>query len=562
MEEEKAKPLFMKAFKKAAKVVTKKEDVNLESLNTLLEKDNLTQSDLNQALHWVVKRLENFRNRWEKEEVRINKYEKIIALLIAKGADINSGDKHGYTPLESAVYGQNSELVKLLVKYQTDINAVVDKETGATVLHIAATRESILVTKALIEEGRANVNATDAMGRTPLHAAVLQLAKVVGGGPETISVIHMIRLLLDQGAEQISDKEGKWPHELIPKIMRQSERDDLLQYFMKNMGELIEKKTEEAKSPSRYLGTLGKDVVQLVTGRLSKGEQHSLLKANKEISRYVSQAPKSFRQEAMDSKLRQAAHDGKKAEVESCLEKGAKVNARNLDTPLTAAVKGGNKEVVTLLISSGATIDFTNDDGDTALDIAARSGKKDIVELLLKSGAKIDVGRKDGKTALFLAVEAGKGDVVEPLVAAGAKVDASFKYAVEHQHERVIDALLKNHLDAFSRLTDKTLEKTIVKHFRDITKELNRLPDVRLIEDFVKAINADKNSPGSKAKHTAFLRLINNECRGLLPFINVSRENFLKRSLSVPNIKILQSPDEPSDSNARNPSTPRAPGKH
>uniref|UniRef100_A0A1X7T4P7 Uncharacterized protein n=1 Tax=Amphimedon queenslandica TaxID=400682 RepID=A0A1X7T4P7_AMPQE len=57
------------------------------------------------------------------------------------------------------------------------------------------------------------------------------------------------------------------------------------------------------------------------------------------------------------------------------------------DTALIEAARGGNSDVVELLLKKGADPSHSNYRGDTALIEAARGGNCDVVELLLKKGA-------------------------------------------------------------------------------------------------------------------------------------------------------------------------------
>ncbi|HJM68373.1 MAG TPA: ankyrin repeat domain-containing protein [Candidatus Babeliales bacterium] len=71
-----------------------------------------------------------------------------------------------------------------------------------------------------------------------------------------------------------------------------------------------------------------------------------------------------------------------------------------LDTPLTMAVKFGNKEIVETLIKAGADLDVKNMLDHSALTVAVNVGDKEIVEALIKAGADLDVKDGHGDTAL------------------------------------------------------------------------------------------------------------------------------------------------------------------
>jgi ankyrin repeat protein len=93
---------------------------------------------------------------------------KMIGYLIEKGANVNSADEFGYTPL--MLLFSNSEKfpfdsIKLLIKKGADVNA--RKLDGQSILHIliAAKSSNFEAIRFLVENG-ANVNSKDQAGRT------------------------------------------------------------------------------------------------------------------------------------------------------------------------------------------------------------------------------------------------------------------------------------------------------------------------------------------------------------------------------------------------------------
>lgn len=98
---------------------------------------------------------------------------KIVELLIAKGADVNSENRYdGITPLHLAVDKNNKEMVELLIAKGADINA--KNKYGDTALY-GANKE---VTELLIAKG-ANINATNNYGDTLLHYASKEVAELL-----------------------------------------------------------------------------------------------------------------------------------------------------------------------------------------------------------------------------------------------------------------------------------------------------------------------------------------------------------------------------------------------
>jgi ankyrin repeat protein len=112
--------------------------------------------------------------------------------------------------------------------------------------------------------------------------------------------------------------------------------------------------------------------------------------------------------------------------IQALLEKGADVNARNIDgdTPLLMAVADENRDVIELLLDHGARADAAANGGYTVLTNAVQCNTSlGVLDLLLDHGAKIDAQDQFGCTALICAVDGGKVAVVKTLIARHAHVN-------------------------------------------------------------------------------------------------------------------------------------------
>jgi len=84
-----------------------------------------------------------------------------------------------------------------------------------------------------------------------------------------------------------------------------------------------------------------------------------------------------------------------------------------LNEPLVSACSEGDLAQAQWLLARGASADaYGVDFAETALIAACRSGHREIVSLLLRSGANAGLQDTQGKTALQRAREAGHDDVV------------------------------------------------------------------------------------------------------------------------------------------------------
>src|SRR5207248_2447210 len=136
-----------------------------------------------------------------------------------------------------------------------------------------------------------------------------------------------------------------------------------------------------------------------------------------------------------DSPLTAAASEGQLKIADLLLAHGAKVNARTRSgiLPLIAAAKEYRNDMVQFLISKGADLEARDLEGCTALFYAAYNSNNEdangasvpTVKILLAKGAKVNVKDGEGSTPLALAAKKGEAEIVQMLIAAGAEITAT-----------------------------------------------------------------------------------------------------------------------------------------
>ena len=78
----------------------------------------------------------------------------MAALLVKRGADVSAKDRHGWTPLHDAAFGNASDAAALLIERGADINNRDDK--GRTPLALAEKKDAQAVSALLRELQKEN----------------------------------------------------------------------------------------------------------------------------------------------------------------------------------------------------------------------------------------------------------------------------------------------------------------------------------------------------------------------------------------------------------------------
>jgi ankyrin repeat protein len=105
-----------------------------------------------------------------------------------------------------AVAFNKMDILKMLIEKGADVNANVNESDP---ILSAAGRQSIDFVKILIK-ARANINASDEFGNSPIHSAVKNM--IYGEEPEKKLAMSVIKILIDAGADvNLKNKQGDTP---------------------------------------------------------------------------------------------------------------------------------------------------------------------------------------------------------------------------------------------------------------------------------------------------------------------------------------------------------------
>jgi len=152
---------------------------------------------------------------------------KIVELLLNQGANIEIVDRYGRTPLYSATnsYGV-TDIVKLLLEKGADVN--VHDVLGYTPLHWSIVTRRIDMAELLVANN-ANVNAVDDDGRNVLH--IIAKGENLTRGEPIEQLSQLVELLIKKGADiHHKDNNGSTPID-IANVQGISERIELFKKF-------------------------------------------------------------------------------------------------------------------------------------------------------------------------------------------------------------------------------------------------------------------------------------------------------------------------------------------
>lgn len=318
-----------------------------------------------------------------------------ISRLIKKGANIETKDQSGRTPLIIASTHNEKFIIDLFLKEGADINATdIHGNTALIISTIANNTESVN----LLIERKANLEAKN---EDPTNKTER---------PEAEDIIP------DDGYRSLGCDYGNTALMMAAKLNHINIVNILLE-----AGANIE--TQDLKGNTLLLIAAENSRTELMTILLAKN-------ANIENKNYDD-----------NTALIAAAHNKHKECLELLIAKGANLEVENIfgKTPLINAAKNNNTEVITLLLEKEANIENRGSLGITALFMAAAHNSTESLELLIDKGANLEAPaiRSEakeiderfnnwiGKTPLLIAAQYNNINIFKTLLKAGADIRCS-----------------------------------------------------------------------------------------------------------------------------------------
>jgi len=336
---------------------------------------------------------------------------KAVRRLLKKGANADSPNKNGLTPLHIAVILQNRELLETLIENNANVNALstCHGHEGQTALHILAKPsgssnhdnwDDIAIAKFLLQHGaNPNIRAVDGVWPERTDVTPLTLAYEVGNK-------ELANLLLSHGAE-VNVSGGNSEMSLFHLAIKKCDTEMINTLIARHAD--ITVKQENNQTPFDYaIDYASKEIFELL------------------IVNYPEMVNAVNEKRGGEMPLCVAASRGRVEIVELLISNGADVTAK-INAGATALHWTKKKEIAELLLSKGSDVNAKTDTGITPLHIAAGGTNEELVKFLIAHGADVNARDINGKTPLHRVTISWSKEVAEILVAHGADIYAKDK---------------------------------------------------------------------------------------------------------------------------------------
>jgi len=290
----------------------------------------------------------------------------IAQLLIRSGAQINSQNNLGVSPLHLAALLGNVFLVRLLFSCgATQLTTAMD---GYLPIHLACAEGHTEVVKAILELEEGCINSRDYEGDNPLHHAVysenVNTVKALLESKRPTTAKAETTIMRQQLQQPRQPQQEQVPNTLFAKPVDQLAHSKACQQLKQYLMELEDAATASSSSSSSRFPVSSSPSPSLATKR----------------SPVVSPSP--------------------------LLHSHIELNARNNDgeTPLAIAVSLSSVDIARVLLENKSEVNVTDNCRETPAHISVVNGNAQLISLLLDHGANFYIPNLNGETAYGLSL--------------------------------------------------------------------------------------------------------------------------------------------------------------
>ncbi|XP_067685531.1 serine/threonine-protein phosphatase 6 regulatory ankyrin repeat subunit A-like [Haliotis asinina] len=326
---------------------------------------------------------------------------------------VNSTDNNGITPLMLAAGYGNKVVFQLLIDRAADTSAKDD--TDRTILHWACEGGNVKIVKDLLTQCTVDINSNDRKGMTPLlfaayHGKSDVLGLLIKKGANALAVDHRKRNILHLSCtgghvdavwyvlnHTSVDINGKDHTETTPVLLAAYHGEiKVFDILVENGADLtaVDKYGDNILHCACHGGSVeitNRILMQNIVDINSKGDGGM-------------------------TPVLMAASEGEKEVFDFLVTQGADLLVTDEDgqTILHRACHGGNIKIVNyVLIQNIVDINSKDDKGMTAVLVAAFLGNREVLDFLVRQGVDMLVADNDGQNILHLACQKGNVEMVK-----------------------------------------------------------------------------------------------------------------------------------------------------
>jgi ankyrin repeat protein len=368
-----------------------------------------------------------------------NRSPKLVALLLEHGADADTGLPHGETALMAAARSGDAESIRLLIAAGADPN-VAETSLGETALMWAAAEDQADAIRALVAGGADTGLASRPLDLAPmnwLNIGMVSTVLPVGGWPPLLfagreNAPGAALALIEVGADpNIRDPDGLTAlnvavmnehYDLAVALLEAgadpdaADRTGMTPLYgaveISNLGFVIGRPAVARNDDN--------DAITFARAALAHGADADARLTGPILAQHHGFPDRSLG--AGTTPLMRAARGHDLAFIELLLEAGASATAQQDDgsgllhvmaaarAPRSDADLATQSSVLDALLAAGADIEGVAKDGQTPMHRAARGGNASLINALLERGARLDARDKEGRTAYDVVAAPGRGN--------------------------------------------------------------------------------------------------------------------------------------------------------